>query len=225
MASKLNSEFNYRYLVIGETIWEKIKTLKGFLEGRKRAAVLEEVAALKYKSQLSKLQWMKDNASPEWEILELQATITEVESVAETLIEAHVLNRDEIRVLESLLQEAFAIAEPTRIAGYTDDQMFEANAANEFTMLMARTIQSEIIAQGRPLPATIKNAMSNPHTFNALKIAGLVPMEAVMLCESRNPLQIEVLATAPGLLPNKDTLTYQPAEAAPASPALSPPTK
>jgi len=42
MASNLNSEFNYRYQVIGSTPWEKIKTLQGFLVGRKRAAVLEE---------------------------------------------------------------------------------------------------------------------------------------------------------------------------------------
>ena len=40
MASKLNSEFNYRYQVIGDTPWERIKTLKGFLEGRIRAAAL-----------------------------------------------------------------------------------------------------------------------------------------------------------------------------------------
>ena len=33
MASKLNTEFNYRYQVIGDTAWERIKTLKGFLEG------------------------------------------------------------------------------------------------------------------------------------------------------------------------------------------------
>ena len=32
MAQKFNSEFNYRYQVIGCTPWEKIKTLKGFLE-------------------------------------------------------------------------------------------------------------------------------------------------------------------------------------------------
>ena len=37
MASKLNTEFNYRYQVIGDTAWEKIKTLKGFLEGRVRS--------------------------------------------------------------------------------------------------------------------------------------------------------------------------------------------
>ena len=37
--SKLNSEFNYRYQVIGETVWAKIQTLHGFLDGRLRAAV------------------------------------------------------------------------------------------------------------------------------------------------------------------------------------------
>ena len=43
MPAKLNTEFNYRYQVIGDTVWEKIKTLKGFLEGRVRAVALEEV--------------------------------------------------------------------------------------------------------------------------------------------------------------------------------------
>ena len=54
--SKLNSEFNYRYQVIGETVWAKIQTLHGFLDGRLRAAVLEEVAELKYKAKLWDLQ-------------------------------------------------------------------------------------------------------------------------------------------------------------------------
>ena len=47
MPSKLNTEFNYRYQVMGETVWEKIKILKGFLEGRERAADMQEVANLK----------------------------------------------------------------------------------------------------------------------------------------------------------------------------------
>jgi hypothetical protein len=29
MPAKFNSEFNYRYQVVGETPWEKIKTLLG----------------------------------------------------------------------------------------------------------------------------------------------------------------------------------------------------
>jgi len=56
MASKFNSEFNYRYQVIGDTPWEKIKTLQGFLEGRIRAGAMEEVANLKNQAKVAKLK-------------------------------------------------------------------------------------------------------------------------------------------------------------------------
>jgi len=139
MASNLNSEFNYRYQVIGSTPWEKLKTLKGFLVGRKRAAVLEQVADLKYKAKLSELKHLK------------------------------------------LIAELYTIVEPTRIPGYTDDQMFEANANNEFTVTIGREIQAEIIANGRPSPAKLLNAMSNPQTLESLKLVGLVPKETMLL--------------------------------------------
>jgi len=45
------------------------------------------------------------------------------------------------------------IAEPTRIESYSDEEMFEANAANEFTVNIGREIQAEMIANGRPSPA------------------------------------------------------------------------
>ena len=51
MAAKLNSEFNYRYQVMGDTVWEKIKHLQNFLVGRKRAEALEQVAELKFQAK------------------------------------------------------------------------------------------------------------------------------------------------------------------------------
>ena len=73
MASNLNSEFNYRYQVIGSTPWEKIKTLQGFYVGRKRAAVLEEVAELKYQASLTEPR--KQKADVETEIEKLSALL------------------------------------------------------------------------------------------------------------------------------------------------------
>jgi hypothetical protein len=65
MASKLNTEFNYRYQVNGETPWEKIKILQGFLEGRIRAAALEEVSELKLEAKRAELEHLKEiNALP-----------------------------------------------------------------------------------------------------------------------------------------------------------------
>jgi len=193
MASKLNTEFNYRYQVIGDTPWEKIKTLHGFLVGRVRAAVLEEVSQLKYKAQLAKLKRLESEAGLEEDILDLKAEIMETESHQQTAYDAYRLNEAEIEILNKLLKELYVIAEPTRIKGFTDEQMYEANAANEFTVNIGREIQAEMIANGRPSAAKIRNAMSNPHTWNALKRIGLIPKEPKILEGNVNPtLKIEL---------------------------------
>ena len=192
MADKLNSEFNYRYQVMGETVWEKIKVLKGFLVGRVRAAALEEVSELKYQAKLAELKMLKENNGHAHLILNLQADIIEWESSIQTQKEAFELNREEIKIIEKVLAECYEIAEPTRIAGYSDEQMFEANAANEFTVMIAKEIQAEMIAHGHPSPAKIRNAMSNPHTWNALKQIGLIPKEIFLLGHNNDPLCIEL---------------------------------
>ena len=191
MPSKFNSEFNYRYLVNGETPWEKIKILKGFLEGRKRAACLEEVAAKKRLAKELELENCKNNNALPHVILNLEAELLESKSFDEGQNEAWELNRQEIAFLESFLAELYEVAEPTRILGYTDEQMFEANAAYEFTVMLGKEIQAEIIANGRPSPAKLRNAMSNPYTFETLKRVGLVPQEAVLLDTTvTNPLEL-----------------------------------
>ena len=205
MSSKLNSEFNYRYQVIGETPWEKIFQLQNFLEGRVRAAALEEVSEMKYKAKLMELQSLKDNNALPHVILNMEAEILELESFLPSQRESFELNRDEIRILKKLLAELFVIAEPTRLyhedgTPYTDPEMFEANAANEFTVMIGKEIQAEIIANGRPSPAKLRNAMSNPHTFHALQKIGLVPPEAVLLEGNPDPMQIE-LRVSPSMIP------------------------
>jgi len=194
MASKFNSEFNYRYQVIGDTPWEKIKTLQGFLEGRVRAAALEEVGDLKNQAKVAKLKHLQNGGNGlEHEILELKAEILEAKSHEATAKEAFELNKKEIEILKGLLDELYVIAEPTRIPGYSDEEMWEANQANEFTVSIGREIQAEMIANGRPSPAKLKNAMSNPHTWNALKKIGLVPKETKILMGNTDPmLKIEL---------------------------------
>ena len=184
MASNLNSEFNYRYQVIGSTPWEKIKTLKGFLEGRKRAEALEKVAELKHRAKLEELKHLKQIAALPHVILTLEAELIELESTLEDTAHAFALNKQEIVIIKKLLAELYEIAEPTRIPGYTDDQMFEANANNEFTVTIGREIQAEIIANGRPSPAKLLNAMSNPQTLESLKLVGLIPKETILLEKS-----------------------------------------
>ena len=181
MASNLNSEFNYKYQVIGSTPWEKLKTLKGFLVGRKRAAALERCAELKYKAKLEEYKHLKTLPALPHVLLNLEAEIIELESHLDDQKHAFELNRTEIKILENLIAELYEICETTRIEGYTDDQMFEANANLEFTVTVGRELQSEIIAYGRPSSAKLLNAMSNPQTLQMLTSVGLVPEGTTLL--------------------------------------------
>lgn len=217
--AKFNSEFNYRYQVIGETVWEKIKTLQGFLYGRKRAAALEKVEELKVKAMYAKLQYLKDSNAPTHEILELEADIIEMESAREEVKKNFQDNRDEIAILEKLFAELYAIAEPTRLKNedgtpYTDEEMFEANAANEFTVWLAREMQAEVMANGQPSAARIKNAMSNPITWNALKQIGLIDQGVKYIAGGVDPSQIQLMPVDfPKIAPsNEDLLALQKSE-------------
>ena len=184
MASNLNSEFNYRYQVIGNTAWERLKTLQGFLVGRKRAAALEECSDLKYEAKLLELKHLIEVSALPHIILNIRAEILEYESHLDDAKHAFELNHAEIKILEKLIAEIYLEVEPTRIAGYTDDMMFEENAQNEFTMFLVREMQSEIIAYGRPSPARIMNAMSCPQIFETLKHIGLIPIDAKYIHEN-----------------------------------------
>jgi hypothetical protein len=195
MPTKLNTEFNYRYQVIGETVWEKIKTLKGFYEGRIRTSHGEKISEMRHNSKLMELQSLKDSNALPHVILNMEADILEFETGLQIQIEAFELNRQEIKILENLLAECYEIAEPTRIkhldgTPYTDEEMFEANAANEFTAMIGKEIYAEVISTGLPSPTKLRNAMSNPHTWKALQQIGLIPEQSFMLAGSNDPLKI-----------------------------------
>ena len=178
MPQRLNTEFNYRYLTEGETLWAKIKNLKGFLEGRKRAEALEAINAKRHQSKKIKAEWLREQ-NREWEALELEADIEEAESTMDSAKQAYTLNKKEIITLEKLLSELYTQAEPTRLKHadgkpYDDDDMFEANAEKEFIVCLAKEIQADIIATGRPSQAHARHALASPNTLKALQGAGLI---------------------------------------------------
>ncbi len=200
MPVKLNTEFNYRYQVEGNTPWEKIKQLHGFLEGRKRAAVLEQVSELKYQALRAEIDHLKMIGAAQYLILNKQAELLEADSFRVTEKEAYDLNRQEIEILEKVMSELYEIAEPTRCkhpdgTPFSDEEMYEINAANEFTAMIGKEIYAEMVANGRPSPAKVRNAMSNPYTLLALQNAGLLPDQMQYVEGAVNPLKIELRVT------------------------------
>ena len=188
MPSKFNTEFNYKYQVMGCTPWERIKILKGFLEGRVRAVALEEVSHLQHDALLAEMAFLKTNGAPEHEQMRLQAKIIESASHMVITDEAYELNRKEIDILNKLLAECLEMAEPTRIEGYSDEEMYEVNASHEFAITTMREMQSEIVANGRPSPATVLHAMNNPHVLTAVLQSGLLPADAIPLLTGNAPI-------------------------------------
>jgi hypothetical protein len=106
MPAKLNTEFNYRFQVEGNTPWEKIKQLQNFLEGRKEAAALEKVSDIKQKSKIAKLEYLKKTNAEEYLILELEAELLEIEASDIRVSNVYDLNRQEILIIEKILKDA-----------------------------------------------------------------------------------------------------------------------
>ena len=102
--------------------------------------------------------------------------------------EAYELNRQEIVILNNLLAECYVMAEPTRIEGFSDEEMFEVNESHEFAVLTMREMQSEIVANGRPSASTVLHAMNNPHVLSAVLQSGLLPADAIPLLTGNAPI-------------------------------------
>lgn len=209
MPAKLNTEFNYRHQIEGNTPWEKIKQLQNFLEGRKEAAALEKIPEMRHALLISKIEYLKKTKSENYLILETEIELLESEASKIRLGNAFDLNKQEIAIIEKLLKELYVIVEPTRLkhtdgTPYTDEEMFEANAANEFTAMIGREIYAELIANGRPSPAKLRNAMSNPHTMLALKNAGLLPDQMQYIEGGVDPVNIGLQCTVINAIELKD---------------------
>ena len=201
MANKINDEFNYRFQVKGETVWERIRTLQGFKIKRTRDLMTEGLSELKYAAKLAEYNNAKSMPALLHVILLLKAEVKEFELGLYDMQEAYDLNREELVIIDRLLAELFVIAEPTRVKGYTDEQMFELNALNEYTTWLAKEVYAEQMATGTVSATRIRQAMNCPATFKALQDANLLPSlihadgtreQAKMITGSVDPLKIQL---------------------------------
>ena len=182
--ARLNTKFNYLTQIEGNTVWERIKTLQGFIEGRKRAMALKEVNKLESEAMEAELEDARAN-KPIWEVKRLEAKKVEWDSVQEQLKKDWELCETELKELLEIQDMLYAQAERyTHPDGtpYTDDEMFEANAELEFVTMAAKEIQASIIAHGRPTPTQVRWLMSCPKGEEFLRaIPNLVPQDMKLL--------------------------------------------
>ena len=153
--SRVNHNANYIYDVDGETVWEKLRVIRGLLDDRKRAyqfALLEsentyEVDSKEYKKFLINKDFHADL---------LQDCVNEIKF---------------LETFESFLTDE---AEKTRIPGKTDDEMYEINFFHEMEVRLVRKAQAQIMTRGALDEELMLRLMKNKPALNLCIEQGLI---------------------------------------------------
>lgn len=177
--ARVNHNVNYIYDIDGETIWEKLRVIRGMLNDRQRAYK----HALLNKEQLESLT--EDS-------LEYKKYIIDKE-FNESLIQDCI---NEIKFLEEFESYLATEAEKTRIIGKTDDEMYEINFFHEMEVRLVRRAQAQIASGGRINDELMLRLMKNKGALKICVQQGLLNVD------------LENFINTP-LLPSTDVLTIE----------------
>ena len=193
MASRVNSDFAYINLINGETVWERLRIVRNFLEDRKIAKAMQKTQNKKREALEAKIE----EATLKSAKLMAEAELEEFDAHEAQMIDGYKKLDDELKFLTEYEKELALIAEQTRVPGASDDEMYQINMHSEVVLRNLRKIETERIAGVLGCsPSTADEAMKVPglrqqlmNTANAMALR--VPVDATP--EER--LHIETLRT------------------------------
>jgi transcription elongation GreA/GreB family factor len=142
MASQVNSQFAYINLINGETVWERLRIVRNFIEDRKIAKKLQTTQDKKRLGFLAKIE----EATKESERIFAEVELEEFDAHAEQQADGYKKLDDELEFLLRYEAELALIAEQTRVIGKTDDEMYQINMGSEVVMRNMRKIETEKVA-------------------------------------------------------------------------------
>jgi hypothetical protein len=177
MASQVNSQFAYINLINGETIWERLRIVRNFIEDRTIAKKLQTTQDLKHQAYIAKVK----EATKESERLFAQAELEEFEAHQEQQTDGYKKLDDEIAFLLKYESELAIVAEQSRIDGKTDDEMYQLNMGTEVYIRNLKKIETEQVARTLGISqTTAEEAMRIPE----MRIQLLNTTTAMMLPDS-----------------------------------------
>ena len=167
--ARMNRNAQYIYEVDGETIWEKLRVIRGMLQSRKNALAIANLSRLDFLSRTDTdtIAYKKDLVG----IPDLENNIKDCENEIEFLTE-----------FESYLT---AEAEKTRIPGKTDDEMYEINFYLELQTRLVRRAQAQIVSLGRIEVETLQRILKNPGALKVCIDTGLLTDEVFKLTDEK----------------------------------------
>lgn len=158
--ARVNHNVNYIYDVDGETVWEKLRVIRGFLQDREIAYE----SALIGKEETAKL----DFDSKEYKKA----------MVFNTQVEQNIQDcANEIKFLKEFEAYLAIEAEKTRLPGKSDDEMYEINYFHEMEVRLVRKAQAQIAACGQLNEELMLRLMKNKGALRICVQQGLLTQD------------------------------------------------
>jgi len=159
MASQVNSQFAYLNLINGETVWERLRIVRNFIEDRKIAKKLQTTQLIKHQAFQLKVQEAVEGSAK----LFAQAELEEFEAHAEQQEDGYNKLDAELAFLLKYEAALAQSAEQTRVAGKTDDEMYQINMGTEVYLRNLKKIEVEQVSRALGISqATAEEAMRIP---------------------------------------------------------------
>lgn len=165
--SRSNHNANYIYDVDGETVWEKLRVIRNFLQEKKLNLSVSQLHQSKCESlKIDSFEYK------EYMIYSEQRT--------------QLMNElcDEIKFLEEFESYLSAEAEKTRVPGKSDEEMYEINYFDELVTRLVKKAQAQFISSGSIDPDTMLRLMKNKPALNICISQGMLTDEVRKFIET-----------------------------------------
>lgn len=169
--SRVNRNANYIFDIDGETVWERLRVIRNFLQDRRLALQIAELNNEKAEA-LSK---------ESFEYREYMIMKPQQDEIIQDC-------KDEIFFLEEFEARLIEEAEKVRLPNTTDREMYELNFALEHKIKLVKKAQSEFLSMGRLPPDTIISLGRNKEAAKACVTLGILSENALQLPEIVNDL-------------------------------------
>jgi hypothetical protein len=165
--AQMNHNSAYVYSVDGNTIWERLRVIRGFLADRIKALTLAEIS----------LEQITEQIESESDRFERRKLELELPDLVENILYA----KEEVDFLVVMESEISEKAEESRIIGKTDHEMYEYNHFFEHEVRLANKAKAEILSENRIRPETILELVRCPKALAQVEETGLLQNGALFM--------------------------------------------
>lgn len=167
--ARVNHNANYLFDVDGETVWEKLRVIRGMLTDRQLTLKMSDLS----QEEFNKKEHDESSFEYKKHLIYKDFNADLVQDL-----------KNEIQFLEEFTAYLEVEAEKTRIPGKTDDEMYEINFFEEMRVRLVRKAQAQVISGGRINEELMLRLMKNKSALNTCIEQGLLTGDIVSVIDT-----------------------------------------